>query len=748
MHLSDREWGPTRRRKRYNDLREPFVLEIDDETDADVMAALVDKHPPPGVTICSSSHVPGGAKEVANAQLIVAMKRAKWDGVTTGAKLTASITDLHDGLKARLLFKARYLAPCALCGFHTQVHLTSDNVIELVATAMVVLQPPLPTALPASTAAVFSPTKPSPITAPSTVLESGGGSAGGGVENAALHSAFMGLMRGNASLVLPRSVSEFMISHMAASVEERVRKLAQSTSAGIGVSIEGEKLGLEKNEKVEDHRVRRGNSDGGRSDYSSISGVVPPVTPAFNTVQQRRRSGSEAESVGVVQLAGIGAGGSLLSNTTSRVRSSSDTHPSGGEDVNSSGGGRSSEGMMDSAEMDRGVGRSDSQAGTALASTNPATLVGLGLGLGGYGGLSAPPPPVRSTSMIVRAGTGNVGPGILNMTGDKLGTSTFGSVAISNRGLSGLSGLSRHSLNTSSRSTVTWGGASRQQTLTMAASRQILYFEESMVSMAWLRAGGLGGRDAMVRFSGNVVAAPESVLLLIGMRQDRCSGINPFVPRLPPTCHASCLQVEMTPLGHIPGARVSRYLGSVSLHFIKESWTVSRGGEIAAFFHFFMMEVNTVIRAHVAALGGNALLSYRLLPQESGGKVSKNQVYNMISVRGDAVVIKYDEEAMEQALGMDPREAEATYSKAKETLRHRASVGNSTPPYHTPSNSITGWGASAHTSAGGGLHTTSGPNNSFLFPSMTSMSPAMSRTVSAPSNSSGGSSTLGPLTSL
>lgn len=47
----------------------------------------------------------------------------------------------------------------------------------------------------------------------------------------------------------------------------------------------------------------------------------------------------------------------------------------------------------------------------------------------------------------------------------------------------------------------------------------------------------------------------------------------------------------MTPLGSVPGARVTRYLGSVSLHFIKESWAASRGGEVASFFHEFVMEV-------------------------------------------------------------------------------------------------------------------------------------------------------------
>ncbi len=53
--------------------------------------------------------------------MIVAMKRVKWDGTTTGSSLAASIAKVHEELKARLLFKTRYLIPCSLCGLNTKV---------------------------------------------------------------------------------------------------------------------------------------------------------------------------------------------------------------------------------------------------------------------------------------------------------------------------------------------------------------------------------------------------------------------------------------------------------------------------------------------------------------------------------------------------------------------------------------------------------------------------------------------------
>ena len=101
--------------------------------------------------------------------------------------------------------------------------------------------------------------------------------------------------------------------------------------------------------------------------------------------------------------------------------------------------------------------------------------------------------------------------------------------------------------------------------------------------------------------------------------------------------------VLLTPLSTVPGARVKRYLGPIHLHFVKDSWAERGEGALEPFFFMLISQAQAVTRAQVAALGGNALLCHKLVPQESGGKMYRNQVYNIMSVSGDAVFLEPEE---------------------------------------------------------------------------------------------------------
>jgi len=97
--------------------------------------------------------------------------------------------------------------------------------------------------------------------------------------------------------------------------------------------------------------------------------------------------------------------------------------------------------------------------------------------------------------------------------------------------------------------------------------------------------------------------------------------------------------VQLTPMSFVPGAQLSQYVGRINLHFIKESFTIREQGGLGGFNHIFLNEVNAIVRSHVASLGGNTLLGYRIDECSIMENASKNQSYSLISISGDAVTL-------------------------------------------------------------------------------------------------------------
>ncbi|XP_063165102.1 C2 domain-containing protein 5 isoform X15 [Candoia aspera] len=105
------------------------------------------------------------------------------------------------------------------------------------------------------------------------------------------------------------------------------------------------------------------------------------------------------------------------------------------------------------------------------------------------------------------------------------------------------------------------------------------------------------------------------------------SGMNSTVP-----------VVKMTPLSFIPGAKITKYLGIINMFFIRETTSLREEGGVSGFLHAFVAEVFAMVRAHVAALGGNAVVSYIMKQCVFMENPNKNQAQCLINVSGDAVI--------------------------------------------------------------------------------------------------------------
>uniref|UniRef100_A0A6Q2YM72 C2 domain-containing protein 5 n=1 Tax=Esox lucius TaxID=8010 RepID=A0A6Q2YM72_ESOLU len=109
-------------------------------------------------------------------------------------------------------------------------------------------------------------------------------------------------------------------------------------------------------------------------------------------------------------------------------------------------------------------------------------------------------------------------------------------------------------------------------------------------------------------------------------------------------CGAPVAVVKMTPLSFLPGTRIVKYLGIINMFFIRETTSLREEGGVSGFLHCFIAEVFAMVRAHVAALGGNAVVSYSMKECVFMENPNKNQAQCLINVSGDAVIFVRESE--------------------------------------------------------------------------------------------------------
>ncbi|XP_025891567.1 C2 domain-containing protein 5 isoform X1 [Nothoprocta perdicaria] len=120
---------------------------------------------------------------------------------------------------------------------------------------------------------------------------------------------------------------------------------------------------------------------------------------------------------------------------------------------------------------------------------------------------------------------------------------------------------------------------------------------------------------------------------------------GPFRHRSVPSCANSTVTVvKMTPLSFLPGAKITKYLGIINMFFIRETTSLREEGGVSGFLHAFIAEVFAMVRAHVAALGGNAVVSYIMKQCVFMENPNKNQAQCLINVSGDAVIFVCESE--------------------------------------------------------------------------------------------------------
>eukprot|EP00741_Cyanophora_paradoxa_P014632 tig00020816_g14112.t1 len=127
------------------DPRAAFVVEVDDENDAEALSVLMDRATPPGVRFLSSEQEPLSAWDwtaPSTLQLIVVARRITWASGSEG-HCNPLFSSLFDDLYLSLAFKLRQLRPCRVTGLRSRVELPDEDVVQIVITCMALLETPI-----------------------------------------------------------------------------------------------------------------------------------------------------------------------------------------------------------------------------------------------------------------------------------------------------------------------------------------------------------------------------------------------------------------------------------------------------------------------------------------------------------------------------------------------------------------------------------------------------------------------------
>lgn len=141
-------------------------------------------------------------------------------------------------------------------------------------------------------------------------------------------------------------------------------------------------------------------------------------------------------------------------------------------------------------------------------------------------------------------------------------------------------------------------------------------------------------------------------------------------------------------MSYLPNTQIESYLGNINLFLIRESHTVRENGGLNVFMQAFLAEAQAVLRAHVLAIGGNALVSYQLNEIVLLDNPHKHQGQCLLNISGDAVKVFYEDDDNSESSGRgSPRKRTVSYSEANSQtpiqLTRQRSLSSSETSSHT-----------------------------------------------------------------